>query len=131
MLTIRELLYYNLKFRFALTEEEYSQRIDKVIALLDLEKCQHTQVGDSDKKGISGGEKKRLCIALELVADIEVLVLDEPTSGLDTYSAFTVMTLLKTLAAKGLTIICTIHQPSSEIVALFQNIHLLCNGDLV
>jgi len=108
-----------------------NKRVDLVVDLLDLGKCRDTKVGDGDFKGISGGEKKRLCIALELVSNIDVLVLDEPTSGLDTYSAFSVMTVLEELASKGMTIICTIHQPSSEIVSIFSNLHLLCRGELV
>mmetsp|Transcript_27104 Transcript_27104/g.59650 ORF Transcript_27104/g.59650 Transcript_27104/m.59650 type:complete len:141 (+) Transcript_27104:116-538(+) len=83
-LTVREQLYYNLKMRFDLPEEEYESRVTKIISLLGLDKCAESRIGDGDARGVSGGEKKRVCIALELIADIEVLVLDEPTSGLDT-----------------------------------------------
>jgi len=70
-----------------LTDDEIDQKVSELLVLLDLEKCRNSQIGDSEKRGISGGEKKRLCIAIELVKKVEVIVLDEPTSGLDTFSA--------------------------------------------
>lgn len=98
---------------------------------LELSKCKDNKVGDSEKKGISGGERKRLSIALELNAAVDVIVLDEPTSGLDTYSALLVMSILRNLAQQGMTVVCTIHQPSSEITAMFDNLILLCDGKVI
>lgn len=114
-----------------MTDEEIDENVNKLLKLLDLEKCKDSQIGDSEKRGISGGEKKRLCIAIELVKKVEVIVLDEPTSGLDTFSAYLVMKILRDLANKGITVICTIHQPSSEIVTMFDNIILLTSGNCV
>lgn len=115
-------MHYNM------THQECEKKTHQMIDMLELTKCAQNQVGDSEKKGISGGERKRLSIALELNANVDVLVLDEPTSGLDTYSALLVMSILKNLAKKGMTIICTIHQPSSEITSMFDNLILLCDG---
>jgi ABC-type multidrug transport system ATPase subunit len=70
-------------------------------------------------KGLSGGEKKRTSIGYELITNPNLLILDEPTSGLDSHTAFQIMKLLKQEAKRGMTVICTIHQPSSEIFGLF------------
>mmetsp|Transcript_18077 Transcript_18077/g.14753 ORF Transcript_18077/g.14753 Transcript_18077/m.14753 type:complete len:115 (-) Transcript_18077:3-347(-) len=111
-----------------MSHEECEKKTMEMIEMLELTKCKDNQVGDSEKKGISGGERKRLSIALELNANVDVLVLDEPTSGLDTYSALLVMSILSNLAKKGMTVVCTIHQPSSEITSMFDNLILLCDG---
>jgi ABC-type multidrug transport system ATPase subunit len=70
-------------------------------------------------RGISGGEKKRTSIGVELVTNPTVLFLDEPTSGLDSYAALETVKLLKELSNQGCTVLCTIHQPSSEIYSVF------------
>jgi ABC-type multidrug transport system ATPase subunit len=126
--TVFETIYYNISMQYDLTHEEVERKAMEMITLLGLEKCKDNLVGDSEKKGISGGERKRLSIALELSSNVEMLVLDEPTSGLDTYSALLVMVLLRDLARKGITVVCTVHQPSSEITAMFDNLILLCDG---
>lgn len=123
-----ETIYFNNLMHYNMTHQECEKKTHQMIDMLELTKCAQNQVGDSEKKGISGGERKRLSIALELNANVDVLVLDEPTSGLDTYSALLVMSILKNLAKKGMTIICTIHQPSSEITSMFDNLILLCDG---
>lgn len=76
---------------------------------LRLRKCQHTQIGGVLIKGISGGEKKRTTIGIELLTDPNLLFLDEPTTGLDAYTAFSVIWTLRELAKCGRTIITTIH----------------------
>lgn len=99
--------------------------------MLGLEKCKDTRVGGDLKRGVSGGEKKRTSVALELVTDPSVIFLDEPTTGLDSKSALDVAALLKMLAENGRTIITTIHQPSSEIMSRFDRIMCLCEGKIV
>ena len=79
-------------------------------------------------KGISGGERRRLAFACELITDPNLLFCDEPTSGLDSYMAMTIVDAMKKLTARGKTIICTIHQPSSEIFDKFDKLYLLAEG---
>ena len=83
-------------------------------------------------KGISGGEKKRASIGFELVSDPKVILLDEPTSGLDSFTAFSIINLMKKIAVDlNKTIIFTIHQPSADIYDLFDRIMLLVDGRFI
>lgn len=79
-------------------------------------------------KGLSGGERKRLSFASEALTDPPLLLCDEPTSGLDSFIAMNVVQVLKNLAAKGKTVILTIHQPSSELFALFDKLVFMAEG---
>lgn len=79
-------------------------------------------------KGISGGERKRLSFAAEVLTNPSLMFCDEPTSGLDSFMALNVIQVLKTMAQSGKTVICTIHQPSSELYALFDKLLLLAEG---
>ncbi len=86
-------------------------RVDEVIAKVGLDHCKNTQVGSALKKGISGGERKRLCVAIELLMKPRLLFLDEPTSGLDGVTALTLCRILRDLAhTENCTVVCTIHQ---------------------
>lgn len=89
--------------------ENPEEKTDEVIKMLGLEKCKNTRVGGDVIRGVSGGEKKRTSIALELITDPSVLFLDEPTTGLDSKSALDVASVLKMLSENGRTIITTIH----------------------
>lgn len=102
--------------------------VDSLIAALGLEKVRFQRVGDASKRSLSGGERKRVNIGLELVAAPQVLVLDEPTSGLDAKTALDLMELLKSLASNGTIIICALHQPRTEIFALLDDLLLLQAG---
>ncbi|GFH32365.1 uncharacterized protein HaLaN_31574, partial [Haematococcus lacustris] len=82
-------------------------------------------------KGISGGQKRRVSLGIELIKDPSVIFLDEPTSGLDSEMALSVMEGLVRLARKDRTVVCTIHQPNSDITALFDDLMLLAAGHLV
>jgi len=107
-------------------------RVNEVLDNLSLTKHKDTLVGDVDKRGLSGGQRKRLSIALELLINPSVLFCDEPTSGLDSKMAEDVVEILKRLAEKqGRTIICTIHQPSSRIFKTFDSLVLLKEGRVV
>ncbi len=81
-------------------------------------------------RGISGGERRRLAFASEIMTNPAILFCDEPTSGLDSFMAMTVVESMKHLAAQGKTILCTIHQPSSEIFRNFDSLYLLAEGRL-
>lgn len=105
--------------------------VDNVIQLLGLTRVANTVIGEPAKKGISGGERKRVCIGMQLVTDPPVLFLDEPTSGLDTFTACSVISYLKRLARQGRTIITTIHQPSSKLYHMFDDILLLADGQMI
>ncbi|KAI3390166.1 hypothetical protein SNEBB_001838 [Seison nebaliae] len=132
-LTVRE----HLRFHSALRLDQLVSRIDQLeyveelIADLGLTLCQNTLIGNRTIKGISGGEMKRLSLATELLSDPSILFCDEPTSGLDSFLASTVVKSLLLLARRGMTIVCTIHQPSSAIFQMFDQLMLLANGRCV
>ena len=91
--------------------------------------CQHTKAGDATRQGLSGGQRRRLSLALALTKEPRVIVLDEPTSGLDSAAAAAIMRLLKEIAiSKGASIICTIHQPSAAVYAGFDQCLVLSEG---
>lgn len=98
---------------------------------MGLQDCADRLIGNWHLRGISGGEKKRLSIALEILTRPQLMFLDEPTSGLDSASAFFVVKILKNIAHDGRTIISAIHQPSSEVFALFNDLFLLSGGETV
>lgn len=133
-MTVKEAITMSAVLRLPgdMPKETKQEHVDNVIELLDLKKCEDTIVGNPSKRGISGGERKRLAIAMEMIVNPPVIFLDEPTSGLDTFTAYQVMKLLKDLAVKSQrTIISTVHQPSSELFFLFDNLLLLNEGKLI
>ncbi|KAJ2696187.1 hypothetical protein H4R19_005768, partial [Coemansia spiralis] len=107
------------------------QKSAHAIALLGLGRCQDTRVGDSSDKGISGGERKRTAIAQEWVTQAPIMFLDEPTSGLDAHSALMVTKQLKSIADRGRTVVAVLHQPSSEMFELIDDLLVLLEGRVV
>ncbi|TPX35846.1 hypothetical protein SeLEV6574_g08132 [Synchytrium endobioticum] len=132
-MTVREAITMSALLR--LPQEWSIQRkhdkVEQVIGLLGLEKASNTIIGDTEIKGVSGGERKRTAMAMEVITDPQVLFLDEPTSGLDTFTAYAVIKILSDLAKGGRTIIATIHQPSSEIFHLFDDLILMADGKVM
>lgn len=131
--TVREQLMFqaNLRMDRGLTLKERVARVEEVMQELSLTKCAKTLIGVPGRiKGISGGETKRLAFACEMLTNPPLMFLDEPTSGLDSFMAQSVVQAMKTLASKGKTIISTIHQPSSEVFALFDRVLLMGEGRL-
>ncbi|CBJ33450.1 conserved unknown protein [Ectocarpus siliculosus] len=120
-LTVRENLTFACKmYSPALSRADSDKRVNKVLASLGLEGCQHTKVGNVFLKGISGGQKRRTSIGVELVVQRKILFLDEPTSGLDAASASEIMSLLRRLASEtDVIIIASVHQPSSRVFNSF------------
>ncbi|KAI9502085.1 P-loop containing nucleoside triphosphate hydrolase protein, partial [Coemansia spiralis] len=106
-------------------------RCANAIAQFGLDKCKDTRVGDSSEKGISGGERKRTAIAMEWVTQAPILFLDEPTSGLDAHSAMMVTSHLRSIARTGRTVIAVVHQPSSEMFEMIDDILILYEGRIV
>ncbi|KAK7111239.1 protein white-like isoform X1 [Littorina saxatilis] len=130
-LTVRETLTFRAQLGMdqRVKKEARLQRVEEVIQELGLTKCSDTQIGQAGtKKGISGGEAKRLSFACEMLTNPRLMFCDEPTSGLDTFMAQNVVQTLKNMAQKNRTILCTIHQPSSEIFAMFDRVLLLAEG---
>ncbi|CAF4503137.1 unnamed protein product [Rotaria socialis] len=132
-LTVRENLYFSVSLRLseALSASDKRVRVSTVITELSLEACADTRVGTEFLRGISGGEKKRTCIGMELVLSPNILFLDEPTTGLDASTAISIMNCLKDLSRRGRTIIFSIHQPRYSIFKLFDTVMLMCNGQCV
>lgn len=106
------------------------ERVAEVIEMLGLTHCSNRRIGNVTTRGISGGEKRRVSIALELITRPPILILDEPTSGLDSYSAHMVVEQLCKLAqSKTTTVILTIHQPRSDIFAMFDHTLVVSKGE--
>eukprot|EP00211_Chloroparvula_japonica_P004367 CAMPEP_0119121132 /NCGR_PEP_ID=MMETSP1310-20130426/1893_1 /TAXON_ID=464262 /ORGANISM="Genus nov. species nov., Strain RCC2339" /LENGTH=651 /DNA_ID=CAMNT_0007110671 /DNA_START=84 /DNA_END=2039 /DNA_ORIENTATION=+ len=133
VLTVRENLYYSAMLRLpsSMSRKEKEARVEEVIAELGLSKCADTKIGTPLIRGVSGGERRRCSIGMELVTRPAVLLLDECTSGLDSTSARNIIESLSALAKTGRTVIFTIHQPSSSIFHLFDKILLLSKGNQV
>ena len=128
-LTVFENLYYNAKLCFDnLTEEEIITRVDSVLKNLGLHEIRNIQVGSPLNKKISGGQRKRLNISLELIREPAIMFLDEPTSGLSSRDSENILDLLKELARKGKLLFIVIHQPSSEIFKMFDKLIILDTG---
>jgi ABC-type multidrug transport system ATPase subunit len=128
-LTVFENLYYNAKLCFDnLTEEEIITRVDSVLKNLGLYEIRDIQVGTPLNKKISGGQRKRLNISLELIREPAIMFLDEPTSGLSSRDSENILDLLKELARKGKLLFIVIHQPSSEIFKMFDKLIILDTG---
>ena len=128
-LTVYENLMFTARLCFAdLSREEISAKVDSILRDLGLESTKHLKVGSPIHKYISGGQRKRLNIALELIREPAVLFLDEPTSGLSSSDSEKVINLLKEQTCKGKLIVVNIHQPSSDIFKLFDRLWILDRG---
>ncbi|MES2678697.1 MAG: ATP-binding cassette domain-containing protein [Bacteroidota bacterium] len=128
-LTVYQNLYYNAKLCFNdLDENQTNEKIGKTLSSLGLEEIKHIKVGNALNKKISGGQRKRLNIALELLREPHIIFLDEPTSGLSSRDSENVMDLLKELTIKGKLIFVVIHQPSSDIFKMFDKMLILDKG---
>ncbi|XP_061359630.1 ABC transporter G family member 15-like [Gastrolobium bilobum] len=132
-LTVRETISYsaNLRLPATMTKKEVNDIVEGTIMEMGLQDCADRLIGNWHLRGISGGEKKRLSIALEILTRPCLLFLDEPTSGLDSASAYFVTQTLRNIAHDGKTVISSIHQPSSEVFALFDDLFLLSGGQTI
>ncbi|KAJ2661802.1 hypothetical protein IWW48_002196 [Coemansia sp. RSA 1200] len=135
-LTVEETLSISAKLRLPnskYTDQDKKERVEEVMRQLRLSHIANSRIGGGGgKRGISGGERKRVSIGIELVTEPSILVLDEPSSGLDSSSAEMVVKLTKDMAhARNLCTLMTIHQPSAEMVAQFDKLILLSQGKVV
>ena len=129
-LTVRETLHYAAILRLPrhISKENKINRAEHVLSQLGLRHCADTLIGSEFVRGISGGERRRVSIAIQVLTDPRILVLDEPTSGLDGKTAHDIIELLQSLAQGGVTIICTVHQSRSDFFPMFGNVVLLTTG---
>ena len=132
LLTVEETIMFIAKLRLNLPQEQLRYRVKSLILELGLSHVARTRIGDERVRGISGGERRRVSIGVEVIHDPKVLILDEPTSGLDSTSALQIIEMLKVMAdSRGRTIILSIHQPGYRIVKLFNSLLLLANGNVL
>ncbi|KAK9736641.1 ABC transporter [Popillia japonica] len=130
-LTVKEHLTFQALVRMdrSIPRQQRMKRVEEVIKDLALTKCQNTCIGIPGRiKCISGGEMKRLSFAAEVLTNPSMMFCDEPTSGLDSFMALNVIQVLKGMAQNGKTVVCTIHQPSSELYAMFDKLLLMAEG---
>lgn len=133
-LTVYETILYSALLRLPrdMSYDAKRFRVMETMSELGILGIKDMRIGASGQRSISGGEKRRVSIACELVTSPSILFLDEPTSGLDSYNAYNVVECLVTLARNyNRTVVCTIHQPRSNIFALFDQLVLMAKGDLV
>jgi ABC transport system ATP-binding/permease protein len=128
-LSVFENLYYNARLCFGNKEEaEITALVNRTLEDIGLSEIRHIRVGNPLNKKISGGQRKRLNIGLELIREPSVLFVDEPTSGLSSRDSENIMDLLKELSLKGKLVFVVIHQPSSDIYKMFDKMLLLDTG---
>ncbi|XP_072533837.1 ATP-binding cassette sub-family G member 8 [Salminus brasiliensis] len=132
-LTVRETLAFVARLRLPthFSQAQRDQRVDDVIAELRLRQCAHTRVGNDYVRGVSGGERRRVSIAVQLLWNPGILILDEPTSGLDSFTAHNLIITLSRLARGNRLVLLSVHQPRSDIFQLFDLVVLLSSGSAV
>lgn len=130
-MTCRETLEFAVNLKVGGSQESRKKVVNDMLETLQINKAADTVIGSRTVKGISGGERKRVAIGLELISDPSVLFLDEPTSGLDSYTAELILDLLLTEADKGRTVISTLHQPSYSMFKKFTRLILMFEGKIV
>lgn len=133
MLTVEETLMFAAEFRLppSLSKSKKKMRVETLIDQLGLRNAAKTIIGDEGHRGVSGGERRRVSIGIDIIHDPILLFLDEPTSGLDSTSAFMVVKVLKRIAQSGSVVIMSIHQPSYRIISLLDRMIFLCRGQTV
>ncbi|KAL3715791.1 hypothetical protein ACJRO7_007526 [Eucalyptus globulus] len=132
-LTVKETIAYTAHLRLSseMTKAEIDEVVEMTIKEMGLEDSAENKIGNWHLRGISSGERKRLSISLEMVTGPLILLLDEPTTGLDSASAFFVTRALRNIADEGRIVICSMHQLSSEVFDLFDDLLLLSGGETV
>ncbi|KAB2042612.1 hypothetical protein ES319_D02G227700v1 [Gossypium barbadense] len=135
-LTVREAVYYSAQLQLpdTMTKSEKKERAEMTIREMGLQDAMDTRIGGWGAKGLSGGQKRRVSICIEILTHPMLLFLDEPTSGLDSAASYYVMSRIASLNQKdniGITIIASMHQPSAEVFQLFTNLYLLSSGKTV
>ena len=133
-LTVREAVYYSAQLQLpdSMSNSEKKERAEMTIREMGLQDSLNTRIGGWNVKGLSGGQKRRVSICIEILTRPKLLFLDEPTSGLDSAASFHVMSRIVKIAHQdGRTVIASIHQPSSEVFELFDNLCLLSAGRTV
>ncbi|KAJ0983942.1 hypothetical protein J5N97_002298 [Dioscorea zingiberensis] len=130
MLTVEETLMYSAEFRLprTLSKSKKKARVQSLIDQLGLQEAAGTIIGDEGHRGVSGGERRRVSIGIDIIHDPILLFLDEPTSGLDSTSAFMVVNVLKKIAQTGSIVVMSVHQPSSRILSLLDHVIILSHG---
>lgn len=131
--TPREAIYFSARLRLPrnTSHQTIEALVSDYVTNLGLDACADSEIGGILKKGISGGERKRTSVGIELVTDPSIILLDEPTSGLDSFAAKNLMSLLDKMAKAGNAVLFTIHQPSSRIFFRFDQLILLDRGRLM
>nr|DAD41064.1 TPA_asm: hypothetical protein HUJ06_015387 [Nelumbo nucifera] len=133
-LTVKEVVYYSAQLQLpdSMPLSEKKERTEMTLREMGLQDAMNTRIGGWGHKGISGGQKRRVSICIEILTRPKLLFLDEPTSGLDSAASYHVMNRIVGLARHhGRTVIASIHQPSSEVFELFHNLCLLSSGKTV
>ncbi|EGI67878.1 ATP-binding cassette sub-family G member 1 [Acromyrmex echinatior] len=125
-LTVQEAMFIAADLKLDLNHHQKSQKIDKILIAMGLDESRYMITGV-----LSGGQRKRLGIALELINNPPVMFFDEPTSGLDSTSSKQCLALLKQLAQEGRTVICTLHQPSAILFNMLDHLYVIANGNCV
>ncbi|KAK8963907.1 ABC transporter G family member 6 [Platanthera guangdongensis] len=133
MLTVEETLMFSADFRLprTLSASKKRSRVQALVDQLGLRRAAKTIIGDEGHRGVSGGERRRVSIGIDIIHDPIILFLDEPTSGLDSTSAFMVVKVLQRIARSGSIVIMSIHQPSSRILGLLDRVLFLSRGQTV
>ncbi|XP_030548506.1 ABC transporter G family member STR2-like [Rhodamnia argentea] len=132
MLTVYETLMFAADFRLGpISTADKIQRVEQLIEQLGLSSSRNTYIGDEGTRGVSGGERRRVSIGVDIIHGPSLLFLDEPTSGLDSTSAHSVIEKVHDIARSGSTVILTIHQPSSRIQLLLDHLIILARGQLM
>ncbi|XP_038719475.1 ABC transporter G family member 1-like [Tripterygium wilfordii] len=133
-LTVREAVYYSAQLQLpdSMSRSEKKERAEMTIREMGLQDSMDTRIGGWSTKGISGGQKRRVSICIEILTRPKLLFLDEPTSGLDSAASYHVMNRIYKLAYQdGRTVVASIHQPSGEVFQLFHSLFLLSSGRTV
>lgn len=133
MLTVEETLMFAAEFRLprTLSKSKKKIRVQALIDQLGLRNAAKTVIGDEGHRGVSGGERRRVSIGIDIIHDPILLFLDEPTSGLDSTSAYMVVKVLQRIAQSGSIVIMSIHQPSYRILGLLDRMIFLSRGQTV
>ncbi|KAL2931737.1 ABC transporter G family member 20 [Bienertia sinuspersici] len=132
-LTVKETLMYSAELCLPRTvsNSKKTERVNELIDQLGLRHAANTIIGDEGNIGVSGGERKRVSIGIEIIHDPAILFLDEPTSGLDSTSALLVARVLQGIARRGSIVILSVHQPSSRILSVIDFLIILSEGQTV